>query len=104
MNKDRVKKLEGRDFTASIVTEVLELSGVINFELFRGIDDARRKRNAWLHSLNAIEDKDASSAMRTAIELFQVATGVALRPAISRTMPGTGGVPTHMYVFDNDES
>lgn len=104
VNKDRVKKLEGRDFTASIVTEVLELSGVINFELFRGIDDARRKRNAWLHSLNAIEDKDASSAMRTAIELFQVATGVALRPAISRTMPGTGGVPTHMYVFDNDES
>jgi hypothetical protein len=104
MNKDRVKKLEGRDFTASIVTEVLELSGVIDLELFCGIDDARRKRNAWLHSLDAIEDRDASSAMRTAIELFKVATNVALRPAISRTMPGTGGVPRHMYGFDSSAS
>lgn len=101
MNKDRIKKLEGRDFTASIVSEVLELFGIIDLKLFCGIDDARRKRNAWLHSLDAIEDRDASNAMLTATELFKVATGVTLRPSISRVMPGTGGVPEHMYVFDS---
>lgn len=104
INKERAKKLKGRDFTASIVSEILELAGVIETQLFRGIDDARRKRNAWLHSLGTIKDIDASNAMRTATELLQVATGIPVRPSISRTMAGTGGMPLNMYAFDNNES
>ena len=102
MNKDRIKKLEGRDFTASTISEILELVGIIDIKMFSGIDNARRKRNAWLHSLDAIGDSDASNALLTTTELFKVVTGVALRPSISRTMPGTGGVPRHLYVFKDE--
>lgn len=99
INQERAKKLKGRDFTTSIVSEVLELSGVVETHLFRRVDHARKKRNAWLHSLDVIEDRDASNAMRAATELLEVATGVSLRPSISRTVAGTGGVPLDMYDF-----
>jgi len=104
INKKRTKKLKGRDFTASIVSEILELSDVLKTQLFHRVDDARKKRNAWLHSLDVIDDRDAASAMRAATGLFELATGVALKPSISRTMAGTGGVPLEMYDFDRKKS
>jgi hypothetical protein len=104
INKERARKLKGRDFTASIVSEVLELSEVLETQLFRRVDDTRKKRNAWLHSLDGIDDRDAANAMRAATELFEIATGVTLRPSISRTMAGTGGVPLEMYDFDKKKS
>lgn len=99
ISASRLKKLEGRDFSASVVTEILELSDVIAFDLFSGLDEARRKRNSWLHSLEAVTDRDASNALRTATALYHVATHIELRPAVSRTVPGTGGVPPHLYEF-----
>jgi len=99
INKDRLKKLGGRDFSASVVTEFLELSKVIPFDLFRRLDETRKKRNAWLHSLESIDDIDASKALMAAGDLFKVATGITIRHGLSRTVPGTGGMPKEMYKF-----
>jgi hypothetical protein len=103
MNRARIEKLEGRDFTASIVTEVMELIGLLPLKLFRSLNDARSKRNAWLHKLATITDKDASNSLFAATELFRIATGVSLKPSLHRVAPGTGGVPPHMYDFNTDK-
>ena len=40
MPKRRRGKLEGRDFTASSITEVLELNGIINYDLYLNLEAA----------------------------------------------------------------
>ena len=54
MNRGRIKKLTGRDFSVSSVTELLELSGQLDFDLMKNLHEVRTNRNAWLHSLKEI--------------------------------------------------
>lgn len=99
VSKARLKKLEGRDFTASVVSEILELTGVIDNKLYRDIDSARKLRNSWLHSLQEISSSETANAMRTAARLLEIRTGVKLTLGIVRTLAGTGGFPPGIYAF-----
>jgi hypothetical protein len=84
VNSKRKEKLSGRDFTASVISEVLELNGLITHELFLGIDKVRRARNAWLHSLGDVSDREASSAIRTAEKMLESVGKTRLSITISK--------------------
>ena len=63
MIADRKEKLTGRDFTASIISEGLSLAGILPFEQYKQFSRVRKKRNAWLHDLHAIDQLDAAEAI-----------------------------------------
>lgn len=69
INKERKKMLTGRDFTASVMSEVLELAGPLKHEIYRKLSEVRRRRNAWLHSMEPISGMIAREGIRAA-ELF----------------------------------
>lgn len=70
MNRHRRDLLTGRDYTASIVTQMLSLHGEINDEELAALDAARRKRNAFAHALEPVSANDAGKAIRTATDLM----------------------------------
>jgi hypothetical protein len=45
INRDRKKFLTEREFTISVISNMLELFGVLKNDLFRDIDEIRRYRN-----------------------------------------------------------
>lgn len=97
INNKRKQKLEGRDFTASIVCENLELLEIIPHSLYGSLETIRSKRNNWLHSLQNIEGDHAVDALRVSTELLHLATGIKIHLGLSRVAPGTGGFPEEMY-------
>lgn len=98
MNKERVKKLTGRDFTASIVLETLELMGKIEHDLFRRLNIVRHARNKWAHELVPPKESQIGVAIRAAEQLLAQVSGVnlMLQPG------GRGGVP-QWAVFINEQ-
>ncbi len=50
-NTMRRKFLTGRDFTASVISNILEIMDVIEFEDFSNLNDLRQARNDIAHSL-----------------------------------------------------
>ncbi|MFM0648088.1 hypothetical protein PQR14_27535 [Paraburkholderia bryophila] len=76
MNRDRRKMLlEGHDYTASIVTQILSLHKRIDDEMLTRLDDARRTRNNFAHSLRSVTWEDAARAISTANELLTAVVG-----------------------------
>lgn len=76
MNRDRRKMLlEGHDYTASIVTQILSLHKKIDDEMLARLDDARRARNNFAHSLRSVTWSDAGRAINTANELISKVVG-----------------------------
>lgn len=71
MNRERRDMLlEGHAYTASIVTQMLSLHKQIDDALLARLDDARRTRNNFAHSLRSVTWSDASHAINTANELI----------------------------------
>jgi hypothetical protein len=66
INSEREKKLTGRDFTASIISEFLSLSGILPFDKYKLASRVRQTRNDWLHKLRTIDRSDASEAIKLA--------------------------------------
>ncbi len=66
INRERKQKLTGHDFTASIISEFLSLSGILPFDKYRLITSVRQTRNKWLHNLHAIDRADANEAINLA--------------------------------------
>jgi hypothetical protein len=66
INSERRKKLTGRDFTASVVSEILSLSDLLPFEQYKLTCDVRQTRNDWLHRLRAIDRTDSAKAINLA--------------------------------------
>ena len=71
INSDRRKKLTGRDFTASVVSEILSLSDLLPFKQYRLTCDVRQTRNDWLHKLRAIDRSDSGKAISLARFMLQ---------------------------------
>jgi hypothetical protein len=79
INVERKKRLTSQDFTASIVSEILSLSGNLPFDLFEQITQARRARNAWLHRLESVKRKDAEAAIGSARQMLKLVHHIELR-------------------------
>lgn len=85
INKDRRKLLMGRDFTASVVSQMLSLSQKIDDDLLTRLDDARRVRNLFAHDLKPIAPEDSTKAIRLATDLL---TRLCGRRVTSQLMTG----------------
>lgn len=89
MPKDRRKKLTGRDYTASVMVESLELAGKIDHELYRRLEVARKARNKWAHELRAPKESEVSVTIRAMEEMLTREIGFNLQMQTG----GRGGVP-----------
>lgn len=83
INRERRDQLTGRDFTASIVTQMASLHNKIDDELLVALDAARRKRNAFAHSLESVAAEDAGKAIRAATDLMTKLTGFRITSQLS---------------------
>lgn len=86
INTDRVKKPEGRDYTASVRTEVLSLLDCLSFDTYKKMENARRVRNGWMHELKDVQMSDALEAIQVTAELFESAFGFQLPRGVSLSL------------------
>jgi len=86
INADRVKKLKGSDYTASIRTEVLSLLDCLSFDAYKKVENARRVRNGWMHELKNVCISDAKEAIQVTAELFNSVYGFKLPSVVSLSL------------------
>ena len=97
MRKKRKNKLEGRDYTVSVMTEILEMNDRIDHDLYLLLEDTRRTRNNWAHNMLTPTVNDADKAIRAAERLFGQVKGIH----VSLGFFGRGGVPQwNIWVWD----
>ena len=87
----RRKKLEGRDYTASVMTEMLEINGRIGYELYGRIEVARKARNDWVHRTLEPNNSEVSESIRAALDLLHKFKGVRLHFSLTGPGPGVPG-------------
>lgn len=78
INRERKEKLMGADFTASIVSEILELVDVLPKDIFDALNKIRGKRNKWMHEQKEVTYMDALAAIEGTKRLIQHVTGLQL--------------------------
>lgn len=89
MPRDRRKKLNSRDYTASVMVEMLEVNGRLDRELYRLLEIARKARNHWAHEMRVPKELESSICLRAATQLLHHVEGVRL----VLQSGGRGGVP-----------
>lgn len=89
MPRERRKKLNGRDYTASVMVEMLEINGRIDRDLYRLLEISRKARNNWAHEMRMPKASETSIAIRTIEKLLSQNEGISL----SLQLGGRGGVP-----------
>ncbi|MEA2414279.1 MAG: hypothetical protein QOI58_936 [Thermoanaerobaculia bacterium] len=70
MSSDRRKKLLGRDYTASVMVEMLELHGKLSGPLYNNLESARKARNNWAHDMDAPSSAEVSACQQAIKELL----------------------------------
>jgi len=83
ISKERRKILQGRDFTASIISEALALAGLLEHEMYLALTKVRRQRNAWLHGLEPISGIAAVECIKTAQRFLKEVSGIELAVHLS---------------------
>ena len=73
INSDRRGKLNGRDFSASVISEILSLAGVIDFDTYDKLNRARRDRNNWLHKMKRMDKQQSVASLNLAIAMLRKA-------------------------------
>lgn len=78
----RDKLTDGRDFTASVISEFLSLADVIPFDLYQILSKVRKARNDWMHELRPVTRLDANAAVVLAQRMlnFVDKLGIAILP------------------------
>lgn len=89
INSDRRKFLTGRDFPTSVVSNVLELFGILGYELFGDIDIVRGYRNKIVHARGFVPSAtEAQLSMKTALAMIERLWGLRLTPNLSYSVSG----------------
>lgn len=89
INSARREKLNGRDFSASTITEFLSLSGKIDFGIYKKLNRVRQNRNRWLHKMTPVACTDSCASLNLAIEILRVSSLLDVKfyiPCCSRTL------------------
>jgi hypothetical protein len=78
----RIKKLQERDWTASVVTETLSIAKELSDEQYTELNAVRRVRNRWAHELRPVTEDEAHRAVKLAGSMLRSVGGfsLALRP------------------------
>lgn len=84
--KRREKLIDGRDYSASVRTEILSLMRKIDLQMYKDLNEIRGTRNDWLHDLTAVDSNAASLALVTSQRLFKQVSGIELVVPISLQM------------------
>ena len=82
--------LESKDFTANIVSNMLELSNEISLDQFGSIDKIRRMRNDIAHGINKmqINGDDCSKALKFTAEFLL--EDIITSPKLNLTLSSQG--------------
>jgi hypothetical protein len=80
INSDRRDLLTGRDFTISVVSEILSLLGKIPPDLYRRLAPVRQARNRWMHRLAPINAVESAQGLQLAFDLLRHVYGIDLDP------------------------
>lgn len=78
MNADRKKLLAGRDYTASVISQILSITGKVDDETLSRLDEARRKRNWFAHTLKPIGSTDAGNTIRLATDMISKVASIRM--------------------------
>ena len=97
MPSHRRRKLNGRDYTASVITEFLEIMNIIDHETFNQLNTVRKSRNDWAHQLKEPTAQNVHDAIDSAQKLLSKFKGVDM--LLSLTPPGPG-VPSWFIYQD----
>lgn len=71
VNSSRRKNFEGRDYTISVICEILELASILERNDYQAISKLRKKRNKFIHDLNEISHEDAKQALNFALNFVR---------------------------------
>lgn len=90
INRERKEHLTGRDFPVSVVASILELCGLLPFNLFKDVNTVRGFRNKIVHGDPTYSPKaiEAQLAITTALELFRTSYQVDFTPNLSYSVSG----------------
>lgn len=89
INRERRDFLTGRDFTISLISNLLELWGAIPHALFQEIDALRGFRNKIVHGHNFTPGpNEAQLAMKTAQAMIDRLWGLRITPSMSYSVTG----------------
>ena len=89
LSKQRRSKLLSRDYTASVMVEMLEVNGRIDNKLYELLETARKARNKWAHEMKVPTQNDVYSCQRAVQNLLKLVLNIEL----SHLSGGRGGVP-----------
>jgi len=89
INKDRIKKLKGRDYPASVKIEMLQINGKISNDIYKLLTDARKSRNDWVHEMKIPDQRKVSSGFNALEKLLFETKNIE----IHYNLTGRGGVP-----------
>jgi hypothetical protein len=96
MTRDRKKKLLGRDYTASVMVEMLELHGQLTGSLYKNLEIARKARNNWAHDM-AVPTTGDVWACQQAIQELLSRKGIQLW--LQSGFRGAGGAAWPLGIF-----
>ncbi|HUW50035.1 MAG TPA: hypothetical protein VMV75_03380 [Sulfuricella sp.] len=96
MSRDRRKKLLGRDYTASVMVEMLELSGKLTGEIYKNLETTRKARNNWAHDMAVPSGRDVF-ACQLAIKELLSRKGIHL--SLQSGFRGAGGAAWPLWIF-----
>ena len=96
MTRDRKKKLLGRDYTASVMVEILELHGRLTDTLYKNLEIARKARNNWAHDMTVPSGGEVW-ACQQAIQELLARKGIQL--GLQPGFRGAGGAAWPLSIF-----
>jgi hypothetical protein len=89
INRERRDYLTGRDYTASVLSNLLELNGTIENALFLNIDAARGYRNKIVHAKDFRPSATESQlVLRTAQEMIKRVWSISFEPNMGYSVSG----------------
>ncbi len=87
INKERKKKLtESRDFSASVISEILSLTNNLPFSLYKDMSKVRQVRNDWLHDLEPVSRRNAGLSVKVAQEMLNLVDGFELEVPLNSSL------------------
>ena len=96
LTRDRKKKLLGRDYTASVMVEMLEIHGRLTDKLYKNLEIARKARNNWAHDMTVPSGGEAW-ACQQAIQELLARKGIQLW--LQSGFRGAGGAAWPLSIF-----
>lgn len=87
INQDRETiLLNGRDFTANVISEILSIADLLPLEIYDLVSKSRRARNKWVHELKPVTRQQAADSVKASVELLKLSYSVDLESPLYSTV------------------